>query len=72
MSLFNKMWPNSTNIASATYNDELETLDITFQRGAQYRYIGVHPDVWKEFSEALSPGKFFDANIKGVYEYKRL
>ena len=49
MSLHNKMWPTSTNIASAQYNDELETLDITFQRGAQYRYIGVHPDVWIQF-----------------------
>jgi len=65
-------WPQSRNIESATYDDEKFTLDITFKRGAEYRYYAVPRQVWLDFVHAQSPGSFFSAHIKDVFDYERI
>ena len=57
----------STALASASYNDEDETLDITFQNGRSYTYEGVPSEVFEALRDARSPGTYFFQNIKYRY-----
>ena len=60
----------SSNIKSIGH--ESETLEIEFNDGAVYQYFGVPAHVHKELMGADSQGKYFAANIKGVYRYSRV
>ena len=39
--------------------------------GAEYHYYDVPEDVWESFYDSASLGKYFNANIKGYYEYEK-
>jgi hypothetical protein len=62
---------NSSNIASAAWNDG--TLTLTYVHGGSYRYTAVPWNVYNDLVAAESAGKFFHANIKGKgkYEYEK-
>ena len=64
-----QMYPvESSNIARIGWDAE-SGLRIEFKpSGAAYTYPGVSFDVWNDFQESESKGKFFAANIKGKYE----
>ncbi len=70
--MLTKSWPNSSNIASASYDKETKVLTITFVRGAVYEYYEVPHDTWKQFKYVISPGKYFDAHIKKAFEYNKV
>lgn len=36
-------------------------------RGKKYIHEGIPESVWDEFTEALSPARFYDYNIRGQY-----
>jgi hypothetical protein len=62
----------SSNLQSASYNTEDETLQITFKSGGVYEYYKVP---WEKFTKlrlAESQGRFFNMNIGKSYEYKKL
>jgi len=59
----------SSVIADIDYDDETAELDITFTSGKKYRYFGVPADVYSDFLDAPSRGKFFNAQIKDVYDF---
>tara|TARA_B110000444_G_C18839984_1_gene598281 strand:+ start:88 stop:330 length:243 start_codon:yes stop_codon:yes gene_type:complete len=62
----------SSNLSSASYNTEDETLKITFKSGVVYEYYKVP---WEKFTKlrlAESQGRFFNLNIGRSYEYKKL
>jgi len=48
------------------------TLEIEFLTGSIYQYFDVPETVHQELMAASSHGKFFNANIKGVYRYAKL
>lgn len=58
---------SSTSIAYATYDDETETLNVTFANGRLYTLPSVSPDVWQDFITAPSAGRFFNERLKGQY-----
>lgn len=58
---------NSSMISMADYNESTQTLTLTFKGGKAYAYAAVPPNVYKEFEDASSPGKYFLANIKNTY-----
>ena len=63
---------DSSNLKSASYNTEDETLSVTFKSGCSYEYYKVP---WKAFTKlrlAESQGKFFNLNIAKTYEFKKL
>jgi hypothetical protein len=65
---------HSSSITDIWYYAESLTLEIGFHDGRVYQYFDVPENVYLEF---LSPpdgshGKYFAANIRGVYRYARL
>lgn len=61
---------NSSDIASVGY--ENGTLYIKFNSGGTYSYSNVPESVYRNLMNASSHGKFFQANIKNVYPYRRI
>ena len=48
-------------------------LDVQFRMNdAEYRYKDVPMNIMLEMIQAESKGKYFVANVKGKYEYKKL
>ena len=59
----------SSTIKSVEYDDEARELDITFTSGKTYRYFNVPLEIYAEFLDAGSKGKFFNDHIKGVFAF---
>jgi hypothetical protein len=57
----------SSAIGSAGYDDDTQTLDITFTSGQTYTFSNVPPDVFDALVSAPSPGRFYHQHIKGIY-----
>jgi hypothetical protein len=63
----------SSDIAAAAYDADRTLLTITFRKQDRtYRYSGVPRDVWDAFLLASSPGKFFNAKLRGTYPFERV
>lgn len=62
----------SSNLSSASYNTEDETLKITFKSGVVYEYYKVPWEKFTKLRMAESQGRFFNLNIGRSYEYKKL
>ena len=54
----------SDNILKTTYFPSYNRLYIAFNRGGRtYSYANITPELYKEFEEAESTGKFFNSRI---------
>ncbi|MDP3014666.1 MAG: KTSC domain-containing protein [Candidatus Subteraquimicrobiales bacterium] len=62
---------NSTQVESHTYDPETSTLYVRFTRGGLYSYYGVPKEVYQGMNDMEATGKYFAANIKGKYTYKK-
>jgi len=60
---------NSSNLASAEYSAETQSMTIVFKGGGRYAYAGVPEAVYLELLGAPSPGKFFASAIKDKYSF---
>ena len=60
----------SSNLGSVGY--EQGTLEIQFNWGGVYQYYDVPEKVYEELMNADSHGVYFNANIKGEYDYERV
>lgn len=66
-----KMIPvSSSNISSIGY--ENGELYIQFHSGGTYVYTNVPESVYNNLMSAGSHGKYFAANIKNVYPYRKV
>jgi hypothetical protein len=63
---------NSSNLASIGYDEQNEILEIEFNHGGIYQYYDVPTDVHNELMNASSHGKYFIANIKDNYNFKKI
>jgi len=54
---------NSDNVLMTTYFPNNQRLYIAFSRGHTYSYGNVSPELYQEFEEAESQGKFFYKKI---------
>jgi len=63
---------NSSNIVSAGYDATLKILEVEFRQGGVYQYSHVPEKIYLAFMQATSKGAFLEANIKGIYPYKRV
>jgi hypothetical protein len=59
--------PDSSMIEEYSYDDETQTLTVTFRKGGTYSYSGVQEEVFESMKSADSVGRFFLQNIKGQY-----
>lgn len=63
----------SSQIRSIGYDAALSNLIVEFNpRGTLYLYANVPPEVHAELMAAESVGKYFNAKIKGAYEFFKL
>lgn len=62
----------SSRILKMSYIKSKRLLTITFNSGATYEYYDVPTEVIDGITHADSLGKYFDKNIKGIYNYRRL
>lgn len=63
----------SSHIASIGYDPDTETLEIEFHKGGTYQYSNFPENLWVEFENSESKGKYFHRNIrKGGYDYAKL
>ena len=59
---------DSSAICSVGYDPASETLEVEFQSGNVYRYSGVPEEIYEDFLQARSKGRFFGTFIRGQYE----
>lgn len=62
----------STAIRRFSYDPETRTLFVTFVSGQDYAYEGVPPEIARAFREAASKGRFFQAEVRDRFAYRRL
>jgi len=62
----------SSNIAAIAYIKEASQLMVQFNSGSVYAYSNVPEEVYQDFLDAGSKGKYFNAHIKGVYQYEKV
>jgi KTSC domain len=56
--------PESSNVESIAYDEQLEELSVTFRKSGLYVYESVPQYVWDELVAASSKGGYVNASIK--------
>ena len=64
--------PDSSHIARLQYDETSSQLIIEFRNGKKYSYSDVPYEIWNDFIESPSAGKYFSANIRGKYQEKNI
>jgi KTSC domain len=62
----------SSDLAGVDYDEWNHTLLIEFHSGGVYEYYHVPPSEYVGLMQASSHGKYFHANIKNHYGYRRI
>lgn len=62
----------SSNISEIGYDPKTSTLEVAFANGTVYQYFDVPMRVRDELINAPSAGKYFHAEIRGVYRFARV
>jgi lysyl-tRNA synthetase class 2 len=62
----------STAIRAIDYDETNRRLRVRFVSGQRYEYDGVPPRVHRSFLEAGSKGRFFQAEIRDRYPFRKL
>lgn len=64
-------FPGSSNLASASYDPEVENLVIEFNSGLTYTYFNVPPSIYRGLQTAGSAGEYFARQIRGRFAYEQ-
>jgi hypothetical protein len=60
---------NSSNLVSVGYKKETQALEVEFQSGNIYQYLGVPESVYQGLMTASSKGEYFHDNILKEYDF---
>jgi len=60
---------NSDNVLKTTYFPGNQRLYIAFSRGHTYSYGNISKELYEEFEDAQSQGKFFHSKINNKLQY---
>ena len=63
---------SSSAIADLDYDEQGETLVITFTDGTRYAYSGVSQSEYAGLIYAMSHGTHFNFNVRNNHPYRRL
>lgn len=63
-------FPGSSNLESATYDPDVENLNVTFRSGRTYQYFNVPAATYRGLTLAGSAGEFFNRQIKNRFAYE--
>ena len=64
--------PRSSSIGAVGYDAQNNELQINFKTGGKYIYEKVPEHIYADFMAASSMGRYFWANIRSFYNYKRV
>lgn len=60
----------SSDLSSVGYDPDTRQMEVEFRRGTKlYTYENVPPEIYQGLMNAISPGKYFYANIRDKYTY---
>jgi hypothetical protein len=62
----------STSLNAATYQEQRAILELEFQSGAVYRYLGVPEPIYRELLNAESKGRYFNQRIRNRFPYAKI
>ncbi|MCY4463359.1 MAG: KTSC domain-containing protein [Albidovulum sp.] len=62
----------SSNLASAGYDIDSQTLEVEFSSGPVYQYYDVPEYIYEQLVQAGSKRRFFRQNIRNAYPYSRV
>ena len=62
----------SSNIAEAGYDEESDTMTVTFRNGSTYTYSGVGKTAFDDLLTSPSPGSYLNRWIKNRHETTRI
>lgn len=62
----------SSNIDSIGYNESKKQLFVKFRNDTIYVYKDVPIEVWENFQNAESKGKFVYYELRNMYDYEKL
>jgi len=62
----------SSNIRSAGYDPQTQTLEVEFLSGTIYQYYGVPENTYEQMMREQSKGQFLNTYIKNQYPYSRV
>lgn len=63
---------DSTTMRSVGYEAKSRILEIEFNSGAVYQYLGVPARVHEELMQAASKGRYFNNEIRDGYAYEEV
>ena len=66
-----KVYVESSNIKFVYYDSDSKTLDVGFKNRTIYQYFLVPLDLYMEFRNAESKGKFFHKYIRSEFEFEK-
>lgn len=64
-------FPGSSNLASASYDPDVENLTIEFLSGERYTYFNVPPATYRGLQTAPSAGQYFYRQIRSRFAYEQ-
>jgi len=67
-----RIYVRSSSISHVGYDRQTRTLEVEFRNGHAYRYLDVPPQIYHEFMQADSKGRFINFIIKKNYPYLRV
>lgn len=70
--LGNRTKVESSMISSVGYDEFSEVLEIEFSNGAIYQYAQVPKKLYGSLMKAKSVGKYFHANVKEIFDERKL
>ena len=62
----------SSNIDSIGHDDKKNILHVIFLNSSEYIYYDVDEDIFDEFLNSESKGKYFYKYIRDAYDYEKL
>lgn len=66
----NSVHLDSSMLIYAEYDHDNKILIIEFKNNSEYKYIDVPVEIFDGLANASSAGKYFNSNIKDVYEFE--
>jgi len=63
---------NSSNIEEVSYDPLMSNLTVKFLNGSKYEFVSVPKQEYENIVTAPSVGRYFQANIKGKYDFLKL
>jgi hypothetical protein len=63
---------DSSTMRSVGYQGKSRILEIEFDSGAVYQYLGVPARIYRQLLRAESKGRYFNSEIREIYPYVQL